>query len=102
MAAISRSEDESFPGTLQDRCSANEIVVRSQSRQASRGQTRRPRRVAVLPLPMFAVCGQSTNHFAQVLPQRLRLDFHCCVKPYQQAAMRGAPSAQNSSREKLE
>src|SRR4030095_13895037 len=102
MAVTSRSEDESSRETPPDRRSANGTVVQSPPRQASRGQIRRSQRVEALLLPMFAVCGPSTNRFAQLFPERLRPHLYSCAKPYGQAAMRARPSAQNPSREKLE
>src|SRR5262245_38461372 len=102
MAATFRSEGESSPETPPDRRSADESVVQSPPRQASRGQTRRSQTVAELLLPKFAACGPSTNRFAQLLPQRLRPHLRCCAKPYGQVPTPARPSAQNSSREKLE
>src|SRR4030095_12088753 len=97
MAATFRSEDESFPEIPQDRRSADGTVVQSQPRWASPGQTRRSQRGAVRLLPTFAVCGPSTNRFAQLLPQELRPHLHSCAKLYGQAAVRARPSEQDSS-----
>src|SRR5205823_4365975 len=51
-----------------------------------------------LLVPMFAVCGLSTNRFARLFPQRLRLHLHCSAKTYGRATTRARSSAQNSSR----
>src|SRR5512133_22658 len=102
MAATSRSEDESFRETPPDRRSADESVVQSQPRQAIRGQTRQSQRAAALLLPTFVICGPSTNRFAQLWPQWLHARLAYYPKPCGRAPILARPSAQNSSREKLE